>query len=129
MMGRVFGLLLILVGLMTGLIIGKLVNNALSIWVLVGLWVLVGSGAISIYAITEMRGRIVKDPQVCPKCGKRITRVHRTPFDRFLSIFISNLQRYSCSEPTCKWEGLVIVRDGHHRAHTRPIHLQATHDS
>ena len=45
--------------------------------------------------------------QACPRCGSPVTRVHRHPFDRVISL-IYPVRRYRCR--TCPWEGLLKFR-------------------
>lgn len=60
---------------------------------------------------------------VCPRCGGELLRVHRKPFDRFLSRFFLPLaRRYRCANPDCSWSGLRRSR----RADQFPIPLQGS---
>jgi hypothetical protein len=47
----------------------------------------------------------------CPKCGQPINHIHRKWYERALSLFVFGLRRYSCSSPTCDWEGRVVFTD------------------
>lgn len=117
-MGKIRGLLLIVIGLMTGLVLGKMVLILLPLELLASMLIALVVGTIAIDVFLQLRLRMTKTPLVCPKCAKPTTRVHRTRIDRLLSIIIPNLRRYACSEPVCQWTGLIIVKDDSIRAHS-----------
>jgi hypothetical protein len=117
-LGKIRGLLLIFTGLITGLILGKLIFISLALEVLLILWGVLAAGALSIALLPYLRSQIIRETHSCPKCKKPITRVRRTTFDRFLGNFIPDLRRYSCSEPFCRWTGLVVVKEEHFHSHS-----------
>jgi len=72
-------------------------------------WLLIISGTVII--LYRMRRRYLKSDHwqatVCPKCGSKLHRVHRTQLDRLLGpIFLPNSARYRCSNSSCRWSGL-----------------------
>jgi len=121
-MGKILGLLLFLLGLITGLIAGKMVVIPLASSILVILWA--GMFVVTLFVAIYLysRNKLIRETYACPKCTKPITRVRRTVFDRFLGIFIPNLRRCSCSEPFCRWTGLVVDKEEHFRSrsHAHP---------
>lgn len=52
---------------------------------------------------------------VCPRCGGSLTRVHRRPVDRLISLFMP-VWRYQCDgdtrTPVCTWVGNLAARSG-----------------
>ena len=43
----------------------------------------------------------------CPRCGSPLHRIHRTPFQRFLTrFFLPNGCNYLCANKDCGWSGL-----------------------
>ena len=44
--------------------------------------------------------------KVCPHCGGNLTRIHRRPVDRLLSVFVP-ARRFRCVNFRCIWEGNV----------------------
>ena len=40
----------------------------------------------------------------CPKCGGKVTHVHRRPIDKLMSAFVP-LHRYACRDKNCAWAG------------------------
>jgi DNA-directed RNA polymerase subunit RPC12/RpoP len=47
------------------------------------------------------------EPYRCPRCsGKSLTRMHRTRFDRMISLLVP-VKRYECE--ACSWQGRVRV--------------------
>ena len=72
-------------------------------------WLLIIAGGILI--LYRMRVRFLKSDRwqaiVCPKCGSKLHRVHRTRLDRLIGpIFLPNAARYRCSNSGCRWSGL-----------------------
>ncbi|HIC88411.1 MAG TPA: hypothetical protein EYP04_03285 [Anaerolineae bacterium] len=56
--------------------------------------------------------------ETCPRCGGRISRVHRHFTDRLLDLVIP-VRRYRCRSSACRWEGLrVVKRHGKRRRRT-----------
>jgi uncharacterized paraquat-inducible protein A len=55
--------------------------------------------------------RIRRSPRwtatVCPRCGQRLHRHHRTALDYFISRFVP-VRRYRCHNPECHWSGLRV---------------------
>jgi len=90
-------------------------------------WLLIISGTVII--LYRMRRRYLKSEHwqatVCPKCGSKLHRVHRTRLDRLLGpIFLPNSARYRCSNSSCRWSGL---RQG--RAHQAGLHSRETSET
>ena len=61
--------------------------------------------------ISRIRIRYLKSDHwqvtTCPKCDSKLSRVHRTPIDRFLGAFLlPNSARYKCYNSSCGWSGL-----------------------
>ena len=61
--------------------------------------------------VTQRRDRFLQSTRwvddICPKCGDRIHRVHRTRMDRLINVILrSHLRRYRCSNSDCDWSGL-----------------------
>jgi hypothetical protein len=72
-------------------------------------WMLIVGGLIVI--LYRMRVRYLKSDHwqatVCPKCGSKLNRIHRTRLDRMLGpIFLPHAVRYRCSNSNCRWSGL-----------------------
>lgn len=72
-------------------------------------WLLIIGGTVII--LYRMRRRYLQSDHwqatVCPKCGSKLHRVHRTRLDRLLgTIFLPNSARYRCSNSSCRWSGL-----------------------
>jgi len=72
-------------------------------------WILI-IGAVA-FVVARIRYRYRKNPEnkatVCPNCGDRIYRVHRSQFDRLLGkTLLPNSHRYQCTNPDCGWSGL-----------------------
>jgi hypothetical protein len=52
----------------------------------------------------------------CPRCKSELHRVHRKPFDRFLSrTVLPHARRYLCKNPECRWSGLKYIDHGRRR--------------
>ncbi len=119
-MGKIRGTLVFFIGLMSGLILSRLTMITLPVEVLASLWFALIMAAIFIELFMQMRKQMDHEPEKCPKCGRSVTRVHRTKLDRFLSNFIPNLRRYACSDPFCRWTSIVIVNElGEAHSHSR----------
>jgi uncharacterized protein YlaI len=51
------------------------------------------------------RGNVQTQPYLCPRCHKlSLTRMRRTPFDRFISLFVP-VRRFECEG--CSWRGRI----------------------
>lgn len=49
--------------------------------------------------------------RVCPVCGGRIVRVHRTSWQRVMEkALLLPMRRYRCRKPECRWSGLRFGR-------------------
>jgi hypothetical protein len=67
-------------------------------------------GAIG-FAGWRVRWRLKYSPsfssRTCPRCGSRLTHIHRTRFDRFLGkVLFLRIHRYRCTNRACGWSGL-----------------------
>lgn len=103
---------LLVIGLVGGLMLGKLLNNPLKIE-----WLLILGGVLllaylAIEISQQFRNSLQREPDVCPKCGAQVKRIHRSTMDRAISVFIPNLRRYACKDSTCKWSALVKAKSG-----------------
>jgi hypothetical protein len=104
--------MLLLIGLVGGLILGKSLNNPIKTeWlVVVGIVLLLVYLTVEIFQQT--RNGLQAEPSACPKCGAQIKRIHRSRVDRVISVFVPNLRRYACKDSTCKWSALVKAKHG-----------------
>jgi hypothetical protein len=64
-----------------------------------------------VYLYSRIRYRFRRSPtfmaSVCPECGSKIRRVHRSYIDRFLSgTLMPGARRYQCEKTECGWSGL-----------------------
>ena len=71
------------------------------------------------FILWRIRVRLPQSPRlrttICPRCGSELRRVRRTPLDRILTaVFFPQGRRYRCSNPGCRWNGLLRH---HHRGH------------
>ena len=65
----------------------------------------------SVFIIWRIRFRFSRSSHweagECPRCGKKLHRVHRTILDRLLSwTLLPRARRYYCSDSGCGWSGL-----------------------
>ncbi|HEY9825730.1 MAG TPA: hypothetical protein V6D19_09805 [Stenomitos sp.] len=44
----------------------------------------------------------------CPKCRKKLHRVHRKPIERIISYLIP-VHRFICYNHACRWQGLRLA--------------------
>lgn len=42
--------------------------------------------------------------RLCPICKHHVLRIHRTPIDRIIGLFVE-FRRYRCQNYECEWEG------------------------
>lgn len=103
---------LLLIGLLGGLILGKVLNNPLKLE-----WLVIAGGVLllahlMIETFQKTRNNLQSEPTACPKCGAQIKRIHRSTMDRVISVFIPNLRRYACKDSTCKWNALIKAKSG-----------------
>ncbi len=55
--------------------------------------------------------------EVCPRCGDRLQRIHRSWFDRLLSAtLLPSARRYQCINKSCAWQGLRRRSQHHHHS-------------
>jgi hypothetical protein len=107
--------MLLLIGLTSGLIVGKFTNNPLKIELLVIFGALLLLVYLGVEIFQQTRNGIQPEPAQCPKCGAPIKRMHRSTIDRAIGVFIPNLRRYACKDSTCKWNALVKAKSGRAR--------------
>jgi predicted RNA-binding Zn-ribbon protein involved in translation (DUF1610 family) len=72
-------------------------------------WILVVVATVLL--VTQRRDHFLRSTRwvddICPQCGDRIQRVHRTRTDRLINAILrSHLRRYRCPNPECGWSGL-----------------------
>jgi DNA-directed RNA polymerase subunit RPC12/RpoP len=95
----------------------------LSIFDIIG-WVVVIVAVVYIYG--RIRYRFRHNPRweatVCPRCGSRIQRKHRSTIDRLLSkTLMPSSRRYRCTNPECSWTGLRLQRYHLPRVHVDEV--------
>lgn len=69
-------------------------------------------------SISPLRPRLGGVHHHCPACGAELERAHRSPLDRWVSLFRS-VHRYRCTGVACGWEGLLGSTDAAHEHGTR----------
>jgi hypothetical protein len=72
-------------------------------------WILIA--VTSVFVAWRLRYRFLKSRfwriKDCPRCGSSLHRIHRTPFQRFLTLFLlPNGRSYRCTNDNCRWSGL-----------------------
>jgi predicted RNA-binding Zn-ribbon protein involved in translation (DUF1610 family) len=55
-----------------------------------------------------MSGSKHRHVHACPECGQTVGRVHRHLRDRLMAIGL-RVHRYRCTNPECRWEGIVSI--------------------
>lgn len=55
--------------------------------------------------------------RTCPRCGSELLRIRRRAIDRVLSVFW-RVQRYSCNNFQCQWEGNLHQKRGESEPYT-----------
>jgi hypothetical protein len=63
--------------------------------------------------------RVTDQVHACPQCGGVVARVHRHLRDRLMGLIL-RIHRYRCSNPECRWEGVVSVPPPPTAPRTRP---------
>jgi hypothetical protein len=88
--------------------------NDWHIWL--GLGILLVAGLMLYILVASVRMG-----DTCPRCHGPLERVHRTWFDRLLTITVlPNALRYRCTNPMCSWRGLRNRRHGEHSHRRQP---------